>query len=174
MESVEREIRSGTETGKDVNDLLRAIGVLLRLCEGRLAQHAMSGTTQPAGSHRALVRDISALHAVSGALGEVAVGLANSARDSLNECRARVSAEPSAATTADMLRSACDKTLNALDTALLAITTVRNESIKQREVLLETALRKDLSPELRGEIEQLIHRIGDQSRGAPGAAQREA
>lgn len=173
MESVEREIRSSTETGQDVNDLLRAIGVLLRLCEGRLAQHAMSGATQPEGSYRALARDISALHAISGALGDVAAGLANSARDSLNECRSRLAAGPTGATPAQMLRSACDNTLSALDTALLTVTTVRNESIKQREVLLETALRKDLSPELRGEIEQLIHRIGDQSRGAPGATQRQ-
>lgn len=171
MQSVERELAYSTQTGNDVHDLLRAIGVLLRLCESRLAQHAQSGSFQPEGGYRALARDIGALHAISGPLGEVALGLASTARDSLSESCARLPAHPSASSPQRMLRRACDQTLDALDTALSTIRTVRDESIKQREVLLETALRRDLSPELRGEIERLIDRIGDRSRGAPRGTQ---
>ena len=170
MEYIRSTLASSASTGNDVNDLLRAIRVLLRLCEGRLAAHALLGPSPPAGSYRSLAADMNALHVLSGAIGEVATGLATSARRSLVESCAQLPANDAQGAAEQALRSDCEKTVEALDTAILTVRTVNDESIKQREIILETALVRDLTPELRAEIDSLINRIGDQLRGAPGAA----
>lgn len=168
MESISSALASSAASGKDVNDLLRAIGVLMRLCEGRLTAHALLGPSPPEGSYRSLAADIGALHSLSGALGEVAMGLASTARTSLLDRRDHSAVSGDDTARDERLREACEKTLQALDTALATLRTVSQESERQREVLLETALRRDLSPLLRDEIDQLLHRIGDQSRHGPG------
>lgn len=169
MQHIRDALVSSAATGVDVNDLLRATNVLLRLCEGRLEAHAMLGPSPPEGSYRALASDFSAFHALSGALGELVMGLATSARNSLAESCSQLSLSASDDSSERALRSACEQTLTALDTAMVTVRTVSEQSARLREVLLETALRRDLPSKLRGEIELLINRIGEQSRGAPGA-----
>ncbi len=169
MQHIRDALASSAATGADVNDLLRATNVLLRLFEGRLEAHAMLGPSPPEGSYRALASEFSAFHALSGALGELVMGLATSARDSLAESCSQLSVGASEGSSVHALRAACEQTLMALDTAMVTARTVSEESTRMREVLLETALRRDLPSKLRGEIELLINRIGEQSRGTPEA-----
>jgi hypothetical protein len=170
MEHVTRALEFSTAAGNDINELLNAMRVLLRLCESRLASHSMLGPSPPEGSLRTLAADVNALHTLAGALGEVVAGLAATARAALVDTYSQLPNTAPAGSSEHSLRSACQQTLRMFDVASCTVRTVKEESIKQREVLLEVVLNRDLPSNLRSEIEQLIQRIGDQSRDASGAA----
>lgn len=157
MDEVKRVLGQVTERGREVNGLLNAIHLLLRMCEARLNEHAQLGSTPPEGALRRLAQEISGLHMLLHGLGGVTRELAVASRAELVAARRRM--PDRASEEVEQTRVAYQNTLRALDIAVATVDVVHDRCAQDLERLQEAALRKDVSAEVRDELGRLLSRM---------------
>lgn len=159
MDEVRRVLGQVSERGRQVNGLLSAIHVLLRMCEARLNDHAQLGSAPPEGALRRLAQDVSELHMLLHGLGGVTRELAIASRAELVATCGQMPGPESGCEEVGQAQEAYRHTLHALDLAVATVDVVHERCLQDLERLQEAALRKDVSVELREEVGRLLSRI---------------
>jgi hypothetical protein len=159
MNSIRLAINSARENHLDIDDLLKAARVVLKLIEARLTLGLATGAAQEAGALRDIVEEVKLLHDVCGVLGELSMGLADTGRDSIQ--RAAQLIGQSTSSDAELLPFAqdCHDCLNELNAAVKVVQSLQSGARRCHELLDGAILRKEASPEVRAEITALMVRL---------------
>jgi hypothetical protein len=159
MNSIRLAINSARENHQDIDDLLRAARVVLKLIEARLTMALATGAAQEPGALRDASQEAKLLHDVCSVLGELSMGLAATGRDAIQ--RAADMIGQSTSSDADLLPFAqdCHDCLRELNEAVQVVQSLQNGMQRCRELLDDAVLRKETSPEVRAEVTALIGRL---------------
>ena len=164
MNSIRSALRSARENHQDIDDLLKAARVILKLTEVRLTVGLASAAAREPGALSQASREVQGLHSICELLGELSMGLSATGRDSIQHAAQLIQqSEDSDADLVPLVKD-CHGCLKELNSAVQVVQSMQSTIRSCQEVLDEAALRSETLPEIRAETAALIGRL----RGGPG------
>ena len=155
MSSAQSALDNAARSSRDIGDLLKAICVILGLSEVRLTQ----GLETPAEGLRKVNDDVRQLHNINHVLTELAMGIAVSGRNAIEDATVLIAAVPQAGEEEHRLAQRCHRQLEELSAAVQTILAVQKCMSESQEILEEAVLRRDPSPRLLAEVSSLLSRL---------------
>lgn len=159
MQSVVSLLATASRSQEDVQGLMKAVQVILRLSESRLDIGLTEARSEQEGSIRRLRDDLGQLHRLCITLAEMAMALSEPASAALSKAESLLSSDAEGSHETRSLRTALRDSEAELRAVTATAEAVRQRLIDTQDVLDEAVLRRDLPRGVRDEVANLIRRI---------------
>ena len=156
MQSVHQALAATARINQDIDDLLKAIRVILSLSEARLSQGL---GLPPHGGLRAMNDDVRQLHDICQILADLALGIAGDGQESIEEATSLITATYLDESQSESAARECQLQLSTLSAAAQAIVAVKGGLAASNEMLEEAVLRSDPSPRILEDVGLLLSRL---------------
>jgi hypothetical protein len=160
MEEIQNELAALRRTHADTQSLLQSISVILALSEGRLSLAWRDKNPNRKEGLEQMADDIGKLYGVCHSLAELALGLIDAGRSSIQKVTLLLRTPAISADVALESTAVCARAFQDLTAAATTVATIKKFLVDTQTVLANAASRCDAPEDVRAEVALLFERLG--------------